>query len=98
MNENVTIAAIVATIISLLLEWFPGLKMWWEKYTGAQKQGIMALIVALVSVVTVVGNCYWWGEICPENWAIFLREVLLAFLAAAAVNQGVHLLTKRPTE
>jgi len=96
MNENVAIAAIVATIVSLLLEWFPGLKAWWEKYTGAQKQGLMALIVAIVSVVTVLGNCYWWGEICPENWAVFLKEILLAFLAAAAVNQGVHLLSKRP--
>ena len=97
MNENVTIAAIVATIVSLMLEWFPGLKTWWEQYTGPQKQGLMALIVALVSVVTVVGNCYWWGEVCPANWAIFLREVLLAFLAAAAVNQGVHMLSKRPS-
>ncbi len=95
MNENISIAAIVATIVSLLLEWFPGLSAWWEKFTTAQKQGLMAFIVALTSVVVVAGNCYWWGEVCPENWVIFLREVLLAFLAAAAVNQGVHLLTKR---
>lgn len=96
MNENVSIAAIVATVISLMLEWFPGVKTWWDKFAPAQKQGLMALIVALVSVVTVAGNCYWWGEVCPDNWAIFLREVLLAFLAAAAVNQGVHMLSKRP--
>ena len=59
MNENVTIAAIVATVVSLLLEWFPGLKTWWEKFTPVQKQRLMALIVAIVSVVIVLGNCYW---------------------------------------
>lgn len=95
MNENMSIAAIVATIVALLLEWFPGLRTWWEGFTSAQRQGIMAGIVAVTSVVVVVGNCYLWGEVCPADWAAFLREILLAFLAAAAVNQGVHLLTKR---
>lgn len=95
MNENMSIAAIVAVIVSLLLEWFPGLRAWWDGFSEAQKRGLMALIVAVVSIVVVLGNCYWWGDTCPADWAAFLREILLAFLAAAAVNQGVHLLTKR---
>lgn len=96
MAENLSIAAIVATIVSLALEWFPGLRVWWDGFTEAQKRGIMAGAVALVSVVTVVGNCYVWGGTCPANWGAWLTEVLLTFLAAAAVNQGVHRLTKRP--
>lgn len=96
MNENMSIAAVVAVLISLMLEWFPGLKAWWEKYSEAQKRGLMALAVAVVSVAVVLGNCYWWGEVCPESWVVFLRDTLLTFLAAASVQQGVHLLTKKP--
>ena len=96
MNESMSIAAIVATLIALLLEWFPGLAGWWNGFSEAQKRGIMAATVALVSIVTVAGNCYVWGEVCPADWMDFLYQTLLAFLAAAAVNQGVHLLTKRP--
>lgn len=94
MNENMSIAAIVATIVSLLLEWFPGLAAWWDGFTSVQKRGIMAGIVAAVSLAVVAGNC-WWGDTCPANWGAWLTEWLLAFLAAAAVNQGVHQLTKR---
>ena len=97
MNESISIAAIVATVISLLLEWFPGLAGAWDKLTAMQKQGIMAAAVAIISVVVVAGNCYWWGDTCPADWAVFLRDTLLTFIAAAAANQGVHLLTRRPT-
>lgn len=95
MAENMSVAAVVAVFVSLLLEWFPGLKGWWEKFTGGQKQGIMALLVAVVSVGVVLGNCYWWGEVCPANWVVFLRDTFLTFLAAATVNQGIHQLSKR---
>ena len=51
MTENMSVAAIVATIVSLLLEWFPGLNTWWDGFTEAQKRGIMAAIVAGVFTV-----------------------------------------------
>lgn len=96
MSENMSVAAIVAVLVSLLLEWFPALKTWWEKFSSAQKQGMMAATVAVISAVVVVGNCYWWGETCPEKWTGTLLEIFLTFLAAAGVQQGVHLLTKKP--
>lgn len=98
MTENMSIAAVVATIVSLLLEWFPGLNTWWDGFTEAQKRGIMAAIVAGVSIAVVAGNCYGRGQSCPADWVAFLQEVLMAFLAAATVNQGIHLLSKRPAQ
>lgn len=95
MNENMSVAAVVAVLVSLLLEWFPALKAWWEKFTAAQKQGMMAGAVAVISILAVLGNCYWWGDVCPESWVVLLRETFLTFLTAAAVQQGVHLLSKR---
>lgn len=99
MTENMSVAAIVATIVSLLLEWFPGrLSTWWDGFTEAQKRGIIAAIVAVVSIAVVAGNCYGRGQSCPADWVAFLQEVLMAFLAAATVSQGIHLLSKRPAQ
>ena len=92
--ENMSVAAIVATVVSLLLEWFPGLRSWWEGFTAAQKQGIMAGTVAIISLGAVGVNCAR-GVVCPVDWWAAVWEIFVAFLAAAAVQQGVHLLTKR---
>lgn len=96
MSENVSIAAGVAVLVSLLLEWFPALKARWDQFTEGQKRGMMAAAVMLISLVVILGNCYWWGEVCPEQWVVTLRELFLTFLAAASVQQGVHRLLKRP--
>lgn len=95
MTENMTVAALVAVVVSLLLDWFPGLKGWWEKFGEGQKRGLMAGAVAVASIVTVLGNCYLWGEVCPENWWAAIWEIVLVFLTAAATQQGVHRLLKR---
>lgn len=94
--SNAEIAAVIAAIISLLVEWFPGLRQAWERLTPAQKQGIMAFLVMLVSIAAVITQCSRGGE-CPADWLAFLVQVLITFLAAAAANQAVHLLTKRRT-
>ena len=96
MNENWTIATIVAVLISMVLEWFPGLKARWDKFSDSQKRGIMGVTVAVVSAVVVLGNCYWWGDVCPEKWTATLMEIFIAFLVAAGVQQGVHRLAKKP--
>ena len=94
MGENIGVAAIVATVVSLLLEWFPGLKVWWEKFSSEQKQGIMAATVAALSLGVVGVNCAR-GVACPADWWAVVVEIFLTFLASAAVPQGVHQLTKR---
>lgn len=95
MFESMSIASVVAAVVSLLLELIPGFKARWDKLTGRQKQILIALFVAVVSVGVVLGNCYWWGEVCPASWIVFLRDTFLTFLAAATVSQGIHQLSKR---
>lgn len=94
-GDNVTLAAVAAVILSLLVEWFPGVREWWEGFTESQKRGIMAGAVALLSIATVAVGCARGTGACPADWLAFLVEVFLTFLAAASVQQGVHLLTKR---
>lgn len=92
--ESVSVAAFVAVAVSLLLEWFPGLNTWWEKFTAAQKRGMMAAAVALISVGVAGVNCAAY-DTCPADWIVFVRDVFLAFIAAAAGSQGVYALLKR---
>lgn len=94
--SNAEIAAVIAVIISLLVEWFPGLATWYDQFSSAQKQGIMAAMVMVVSIAAVFVQCQRGGE-CPTDWLDFLVQAFLAFIAAAAANQGVHMLTKKRT-
>lgn len=94
MTENMSVAAFVAVIVSLLLEWFPGLKTWWDKFSEAQKRGMMAGAVAVLSIGLVALNC-WRGVVCPEDWWATVWEIVVVFLTAATVQQGVHRLLKR---
>jgi hypothetical protein len=63
--------------------------------TPARRAGINALLVALISVISVLGNCYWWGSTCPADLWAAIAEVLLTALLAAAGNQAVHSMTRR---
>ena len=92
--ETVSLAALIAVIVSLLLEWFPGLNTWWEKFTPAQKRGMMAGAVALISVGVAGVQCAAY-DVCPADWIVFVRDVFLVFVAAAAGQQGVYSLLKR---
>lgn len=94
MSETMSIATVVAVLISLFVEWFPGVATWWEKFTESQKRGIMALTVAIVTVAAAGVNCAW-RDVCPADWLEFAKEILMAFIVAATANQGIHRLTKR---
>jgi len=87
-SESLTPAVIAAALLSIVLEWFPGL-------TPARRAGINALLVALISVVAVVGNCYLWGDVCPASIWDAVGDILIVALLAAAGNQAVHAMTKR---
>ena len=87
--ENVSVAAVVAVVVSLLLEWFPGLNGWWERFTAAQKRGLMAAVVAVISLAVAGVNCAAY-ETCPADWLRFVVEVFLVFLGSAAA-QRLHL-------
>lgn len=97
MMTNAGVAAVVAVLLSLLLEWFPGLATRWDELSSSRKRGIMALAVLLISASSVGLNCYV-RDVCPVDWLAWVTDALLVFIAAAAGQQGVHLLTKRPSE
>lgn len=94
--ENVSVAAVVAVAVSLLLEWFPGLNGWWERFTSSQKRGMMAALVAIISLAVAGVNCAAY-KTCPADWLRFVLEVFLVFLGSAAAQQGVYALAKRET-
>ena len=77
MNENLTPALIASALLSLVLEWFPGVSSWWQKQSSARKTTINALLVALISIISVLGGC-WRGEVfwlagCSSNLSINVK-------------------------
>lgn len=93
--ETVTPAVIAAAILSVVLEWLPGVAGWFGGLSSAKKTTVNALLVAAISAGAVIGNCYLWGNECPANpWGTF-GGILLVLLLAAAGNQSVHAMTRR---
>lgn len=93
--ETVTPAVIGAAILSIVLEWLPGVAGWFEALSSAKKTTINAALVALISGGLVLGNCYLWGNTCPANPWGTLGEILVVLLLASAGNQAVHSMTRR---
>jgi len=93
--ETITPAVIAAAILSIVLEWFPGVAAWFEALTSAKKATINALLIAAISAGAVLGQCYLWGDTCPENaWSV-AGEILIVLLLASAGNQAVYAMTRR---
>ncbi len=93
--ETITPAVIAAAILSIVLEWFPGVAAWFEALTSPKKATINALLIAVIAAVTVLGQCYLWSNVCPENPWSAAGEILIVLLLAAAGNQAVHSMTRR---
>ncbi len=91
----VTPAMVAMAIIAVALEWSPRLATWWEELASAKKARITAGLIALVSAAAILGKCYLWGNVCPENaWSTF-GALAVTFLLSGAVSQGVYGLAKR---
>ena len=88
------ISAIAGIIISLALEFIPGLDAWYAKFTPQQKR-----LVMLISLAVVVGGAF--GLSCTNLMAVFACTVaggwsaVMAFIAALVANQSVHLIIKK---
>jgi hypothetical protein len=84
-------AVIFSSLMAILLEWIPGLAEKWAGLTPGKRAMLNALGVALISIISVVGGCYWWGETCPEGgvWPL-IANILLTFLVSFGGNQLVY--------
>ena len=91
----ITPAVIVAAILSIILEWFPGIGAAWEQLSSRRKTMINAALIAIVSGGAVFGNCRLWGATCPTDAWAAAGEIVFTFLLAAAGNQAVHAMTRR---
>lgn len=92
--EQVTPALILAAILSIVFEWFPGVSTWWEALSSGKKQGLMALGILLISVGSMFYQCRV-HAVCPADPVGTIEQLLLVALLAAAANQSVHMLTRR---
>lgn len=92
---TITPALLAAAVLSIVLEWFPGLSGWWEGLSSRRKTTINALLVALISGGSVFGNCRLWGTTCPADVWAAVGEIVLTFLLAAAGNQAVYAMTRK---
>jgi len=90
-----TPAVIAAALLSILLEWFPGLSTWWEGLSSRRKTTINALLIMLITGGSVYGKCRLWSNVCPVDVWAAVGEIVLTFLLAAAANQSIHAMTKR---
>ena len=92
--EVSAISAIAGILISLVLEFIPGVEGWYAKFTPQQKR-----LVMLGSLFLVVAGAF--GLSCANLLEAFACSgdgawtAVLAFVAALVANQSVHLLLKR---
>lgn len=95
MVENLTTATAVAIIISLILDWFPGVNIWWETtFTTAQKRGINAALVFFASAGVMWFNCQYYTQ-CPADWAEAIMNLFVVFLTSATTQQVVREFTTK---
>jgi len=87
------IAAIAASVISLLCSYFPGLSTKFAALASETKQLIMAGAMVVVSVVVYALNC--WGVLATgiscDKQGIF--QLVFMLISAIVANQGVYQLS-----
>jgi len=99
ININFTVAgvvAILAAITSLVFEFLPKVKGWFEAKTAEQKRQINAVALFVIVAVVFAGGCF--QLFSADNLFCDVQGVIDAvvlYLQAIAVNQGVHKLFKK---
>lgn len=96
MNFELTpelLAGIVAVVISLAMNYIPKLNTWFAGLATAAKSGIMALLLAITSVVIYGGGCLGWfmSNITCDQSGIF--KLVSIFIAALIANQGAYVIS-----
>ena len=99
INVDISVAgfvAILAAITSLVFEFFPKVKVWFDALSPEQKRFANASVLFVIVAVVFAGGCFdlfqGTGLVCSASGA---WDMLVIFLQAIAVNQGVHKLFKK---
>lgn len=91
---SVTPVIIVGALLSIAFEWIPGLHVRWDTLSPMKKQGVMALLLLVVSLGLLAYQCRF-NAVCPEaGWQATVEGLVLTFFLAAAANQTTYQLTR----
>ena len=89
-----TLVMILAGLLAVLFDWFPGLRPWFDGLSRTRKRLVMTGLLSLVAGLIFAGSCkglFETGVACTvESLPLLLQYIL----SAAAANQAVHLLVK----
>ena len=88
------LAYLLAGLVAVLFDWFPGLMTWFGNLSELKKRQFMGVLLGVIVLLIFGGSC--WGIFtsgftCDKLGFASLVQV---YLIAVGVNQGLHLLTK----
>lgn len=90
--ENLSI--LLAGVLAVAFDWFPGLAPWFDTLSRARKQQIMLALLVLLASGLFAAACRGWLELGLPCVRESLPLLLQTILEAAGVNQALHLLVK----
>lgn len=88
------LVSIVAVILALVFDWFPGLSKWFNSLTTFWKQFGMFILLLATSIVVFVLGCFSLLTLPLTCTFAGGLEMLKIFITAITVNQAIHLLLK----
>jgi len=89
-----SLTMILAGLLAVIFDWFPGLSPWYGALSRLKKQQMMIILLALIVSAVFAGTCAGWFETGFACSRQSLPQLLQYVLAAAGANQAVHLLTR----
>ena len=88
---------ILAALIAILCDWFPGVNTWFNSLAPERKRAYMFAALAIISAGIYGGVC---ANIFSTTYACDadgLQGIVYVFFLSLGINQGMHALSK-PTK
>jgi|GEM_PF-5559990 len=87
------LAYVLAGLVAILFDWFPGLAAWYDALSELKKRQVMAGLLVLILAATFGLGCagILAGQTCDRAQ---VAQYMQIFLLMAGINQGAHLLFK----
>jgi hypothetical protein len=84
------LATLLALVVAVAFDWFPGLRVWFDNLREMQKKTVMAGILAgIVLAIYGLGRAGVLAGQVPD-----LPALVQMYLVCIGINQGAHLLFK----